>query len=141
MGKLTLILIVFFIAMIACIPIGYAIRYYTAPVLGRIEVQVQTHTAEYMMTAYNYFFDLKGVINGNKQSVCNVKETLTAICDQDEKDRLQITIAGIKNQIARDVQQYNADAAKEWTVGQFRDWSIPASMSTEIDCDNYSQGD
>jgi len=127
------------VLLVGTICLGYGIRYWTAPVLGKIEVQVQTHTAEYMMQAYGNFFDLKATVDANKQSLCNAKATLAETCDAAEQTRLRSVILGIKNQITRDVQTYNADAAKDWTVGQFLDWSLPASLSTEYDCDLYSQ--
>lgn len=106
------------------VPAGWAIRYYTAPIEGKVQVQEQTHTSSFMMAAYNYFFAANEQIKAYDVMISS-QESLLASCSEEIHDTILLNIAGIKGQKAQSIAEYNAKAQAEWTTGQFRDWQLP----------------
>jgi len=53
----------------------------------------------------------------------------------DERIRIRANIGGIKAQISRNVNRYNADAAKDYTAARFKDGDLPYQLS--IDGETY----
>lgn len=110
---------------------GWFWRYYTAPIEGRVGAQQQIQSAEQRITAYNYFFDLYGAIKSYDGALKALQEQLLQVSGPEEKDRVLATIAGLKGQKARAIEQYNVDARKSYTIGQFKDWSLPYQLENK----------
>ena len=117
------------VALVAIIAGTYALRYALAPIEGRVGAQEQIQSAPNRIQAYNYFFDLHGAIKSYDTALKALNEQLGATTGLDEQERIRATIAGLKGQKARAIQQYNADARKDYTIGQFRDSGLPYQIS------------
>lgn len=115
------------VLLIICAVIAgvYVYRYNMAKVEGIVGAQEQIQSAPMRISAYNYFFDLYGAIKSYDASLKALNENLAAVSSEGERERILATIAGLKGQKARATQQYNMDAKKSYTVGQFRDWQLP----------------
>ena len=104
---------------------GWAIRYYTAPIRGTVGAYEQIQSAPMRITAYNHFFDLRAAVQGYDGQLEAMRKSLEENPSKKEKERIVATIAGIEGARARAVAQYNADAQKDYTIGQFRDANLP----------------
>ena len=127
-GAIVLLVIV---GLVASICGGYAIRYYTAPIRGEVEAYEQIQGAGTRISAYNYFFNLYASIQAYDPAIQAQEELLAMTTDTDERARIGQNIAGLKSQKARSIAQYNADAMKSYTIGQFRDWQLPFEISSD----------
>lgn len=108
---------------------GWAFRYFTAPIEGRVTAQEQIQSAPMMITAYNHFYDLYAAIKSYDPMIQAQKDILAQTTSETDRSRILINIAGITAQKARSIQQYNADAQKEYTIGQFKDKSLPYRLN------------
>jgi hypothetical protein len=106
-------------------------RYFTAPITGRVGAQQQIQSKEMMITAYNHFFDLYAAIQSYDVTLQALNSQLEQVTSEKERERVLATIAGVTSQKARSIFQYNADAKKSYTIGQFRDWKLPYQLEEE----------
>jgi hypothetical protein len=109
---------------------SWAWRYYTAPIEGRVGAQEQIQSKEMMITAYNHFYDLYAKIQSYEVTLQAFNTQLAQVTDK-ERERVLANIAGVTSQRARDIAQYNADAKKDYTIGQFRDKGLPYQLNNE----------
>ncbi len=117
------------IGVFILITFGWGWRYLTAPIEGRIGAREQIQSKEMMITAYNHFFDLYAAIKSYDITLKALDEQLIQVTDTTERNRIIATITGVKSQKGRAIQQYNADAKKSYTIGQFRDWELPYQIN------------
>jgi hypothetical protein len=103
----------------------YATKYYTAPIRGKIEAREEIMSGDYRIAAYNHFFDLKVAYDSADASLTALIKARDVAISDDEIERLNASIAGVESQKERTRLQYNADAAKNYTLGQFLDLKLP----------------
>jgi hypothetical protein len=130
--KIAAVVILAILGVVALVSAGWAIRYYTAPVRGTIEAYEQIQSGDTRIVAYNYFFNLYASIQAYDPAIQAQEELLATTTDADEKARIGANIAGLKSQKARSIAQYNADAMKSYTIGQFRDWKLPYQITDNV---------
>lgn len=96
----------------------------TADWRGDVQATEMTQAdGSYRIANYDHFFDLCAAIQADEDRIKNVEEGDAA--------QKETTLTAMKNSRASKVREYNADAAKEATAGQFRDSGLPY----EIDID------
>ncbi len=81
--------------------------------------------------AYNHFFDLCAGVQSNEASIRNLEDELHAT-PAPTTERVSIimpSLTALRNARAAGINQYNADAVKSYTVGQFRSRSLPYQLS------------
>lgn len=117
------------IAILLIIAGIWAFRYFTAPIRGSIGAYEQIQSEDTRIVAYNYFFNLYASIQAYPPMIKAQEESLAQTSNEDEKERIRANIAGLKSQLARSIAQYNADARKSYTIGQFRDWNLPYQIN------------
>jgi hypothetical protein len=82
-------------------------------------------SGEFRRTAYDHFFDLCTQIQGKEALLKSSKEQLNATTDDQLKSRIQTNITALTGQRLQQIAQYNNDANKSYTVGQFRSNALP----------------
>jgi hypothetical protein len=100
----------------------------TAPWRGYTQQREQVEgSGSYRIAAYNHFFDLCAQVQSNESSIRNLRRELTSKPAPSEARALQInaSITALENSRSGNIYQYNADAAKSYTVGQFRGSGLP----------------
>lgn len=112
------VFIVFIVAL-------YAIQYYTADVRGRVSAQEQIKSGASRIAGYELFFNRCAAIQTNEAQIDALKEELKNTTDPREQARINANITGVTAARNGGINQYNADARKEYTEGQFRDSSLP----------------
>lgn len=129
--KTAIIALLVIVGLFASVSAGYAIRYFTAPIRGSVEAYEQIQSAGTRIGAYNYFFNLYASIQAYDPAIQAQEELLAMTTDSSDRARIGANIAGLKSQKARSIAQYNADAMKDYTIGQFRDWQLPYQISSD----------
>lgn len=105
--------------------INWGWRYFTADVRGIVGAEEQRKAANFRLQAYNRFFDMCAAIQGHEATLKAQRTALDMATSPGEKERLRANIAGITAQRARTIARYNADAAKSYTLAQFKANSLP----------------
>jgi hypothetical protein len=116
----------------------------TAPWRGEAEKREQVEgNGAYRIAAYDHFHDLCAQVQSDEASIRNLRRELTSEPKPADERVLQInaSITALENNRAENINQYNADAAKKHTLGQFRSSGLPyrLSLSTkETSCTSSS---
>lgn len=96
-----------------------------APIFGRGEAHKQLNSAQYRIAAYDHFFEQCSSIQGTEGSI----DALVAQLENTEGERarnlVNSSLAGAKALRLQAINDYNADARKGYTEGQFRDSDLP----------------
>lgn len=112
-------------AFVLLIVAAYAIQYYTADVRGRVDAQEQRKSGASRIAGYELFFNRCAAIQTNEAQIDALKAELKNTTDPREQARINANITGVTAARNGGINQYNADARKEYTEGQFRDSSLP----------------
>ena len=104
----------------------FGFRVATAGIVGRGEAHIQIQSADFRIQAYQHFFNVCGSIQGLEGQI----DELTALLGQFEPGSREYnmtatSLAGVKGYRHQAIAQYNADATKNWTEGQFKDNDLP----------------
>lgn len=108
----------------------FGIRWLVADPVGRLEAREQTvGSGSFRLGAYDYFFDLCSSIAGMEGQIAALEQEEEG--SERRKEQVAASITGIKAQRARSIARYNADAQKDYTIGQFRDAGLPYRLEQE----------
>lgn len=108
---------------------GLAIRYYTADPKGKVVAQEQIKSAATRIPAYNHFFDMCAEVQTLEAAIDATLEELARLePGTDEYVRTSRNLTAQKIARAEAIAQYNADAQKDYTVGQFRASKLPYQL-------------
>lgn len=101
----------------------------TADIKGQGEAHKEIHSAEFRLEAYNYFYDQYHSILGMEGSIDANINTLSQFENTSkEYGRIVINIAALQSLRHQAIQEYNANASKDYTIGQFRDAGLPYQL-------------
>lgn len=121
----------FIVAVVAAVLLSVGIWGATvaiADIFGRGEAHKELHSAPYRIAAYDHFHDLCVSVQDAESSLDAQFDLLTTAQD---KSIVQTNIAALKAVRMHGINQYNEDAKKNYTLGQFRDsdlpWQLPAT--------------
>ncbi|OGZ61467.1 MAG: hypothetical protein A2932_01675 [Candidatus Spechtbacteria bacterium RIFCSPLOWO2_01_FULL_46_10] len=126
MAMWTIGTIFFFVALwigVASAVWGFEVA--TAGIYGRGEAQRQIQSAPHRIAAYNHFFDLCAGVRIDEQSLEAQAAQLEATDDSFQRTRIQTNITGLIGHRASLIEEYNANARKDYTEAQFRDSDLP----------------
>lgn len=105
--------------------VGYGVRYITAPIEGKIGAREQIQSAPSRIANYNHFFDLCAGVRADEVSLDAQTAQLQDTTDSFQRTRVQTNITGLIGHRAGLIEEYNANARKDYTAGQFRDSDLP----------------
>ncbi len=111
----------------------FGLRVATAGIVGAGEARIEIKSADFRLAAYPHFFDLCAAVQGHEFGIDAQYAVLESLDPDDGRTRrITLTnIAGLETAWGRDVSQYNQDANKSWTIGQFRDSDLPYQLPTQ----------
>lgn len=106
----------------------------TADYRGETDLIEDTEAnAHFRRTAYETFFDLCASVQSAETRIDALVEELHS--DPPPRtyraEELRATITAVRSQRASQINQYNADAAKDWTVGQFQANGLPHRLNED----------
>lgn len=130
--KVTLIILAAIVLICAIVGGVWGFRYLFAETGGKITAQEEIQSAEFRIFSYDHFFNLCAEIQ-SQQALYDSQYELLQLREQgtDTYDKQLTVLSVIKPHIASLIYQYNADADKEYTRGQFRASCLPERISTE----------
>jgi hypothetical protein len=125
------------VALWGVFALTFGIRVATAGLIGRGNAEIQIESAPYRISAYDHFFNQCASIQGLEGQI----DELTAQLDLTEPNTraynlTMSSLTGVKAMRHSAIAQYNADASKDYTVGQFRDSNLPYRLMDS----NYPNG-
>lgn len=131
----------FLVALVLIVGGVWAFRWYTAEFRGKLDAREEILSGASRISAYNHFFNLCSSVQANEASLDALRDELAAT-EPGSKDysRVLSNITGVRAARGRAIAQYNADAAKNYTVGQFRDLDLPYELAVaDYDGGNKTQ--
>lgn len=80
------------------------------------------------ITAYEHFFDLCASIQGHEDTIRALQSELDGGVSDSRAEQIRGAITVNQSQRDGKIRQYNLDASKDYTVGQFRDANLPHQL-------------
>lgn len=110
---------------------SFGINVATAGLVGRGKAHIQIQSAESRIANYEHFFNLCAAVQTDEASIDAQTQVLATAKDEDDRSRINQNLGALQANRARSIYQYNVDAAKDYTSGQFRDSQLPYELSAE----------
>ena len=113
------------------------IQYITAGPRGAVDANEQIQSGSNRIAAYEEFFSLCSSIDSQLQNIENQEDRIAATSDEDQKETLESGLIALENSKNENIAEYNANAASDYTAGQFRDSDLPYQIdqdAEEISC-------
>jgi hypothetical protein len=123
-------ILVSILTIVAVGALVFGIRWATAPAKGKLAAREQIQSGQYRIAAYDHFFDLCSSIQGLEGQLAAQRAALSTATG-DEEARISANVAGIEGERARAIAEYNADARKSYTLGQFRASDLPYRLDAK----------
>lgn len=118
------------IALLASVALGYkGWLYLTADFTGDVQAERQIQSGNSKITSYDHFFDLCSAAQTQQSALHAQEQMLESAESSKERSRIRANLVGMEAQLNRMVNQYNVDAEKTFTIGQFRDQNLPVSLT------------
>ena len=104
----------------------WGLRVATAGIYGRGQAHIQIQSADFRIAAYDHFFNQYASIKGLEGQIDELTNQLSQVTPRTREYNYTLSsLTGTKGLRHRAIQDYNADAQKSWTEGQFRDNDLP----------------
>lgn len=98
----------------------------TANTRGNVDKTNQINgNGSYRIAAYDHFFDACAAVQNDEAAIRITQDELATHPDAARVLQLQTNLSAQKLQRATDINQYNVDARKAGTLGQFRSSNLP----------------
>lgn len=85
--------------------------------------------SDYRIAAYDHFYDTCAGVQSLEGKIGNMSEELAQTDSAQRKDILNASLTASKNKRSELITEYNADARKEATEGQFRSSDLPYELN------------
>lgn len=112
-------------AIVVITLLGLGWRYILADPRGKVQAQEQIKSGPSRIAAYNHFFDLCASVQSDEASITSLKEELTTKPPESRVTQINASLTALRSARAEKINQYNADARKDYTIGQFRASGLP----------------
>jgi hypothetical protein len=113
--------------------LGLGWRYVLADPKGRVQAQEQIKSGSSRIAAYNHFFDLCAGVQSDEATMASLREELTTGPSESRRGQIQATLTALRSARAEKINQYNADARKDYTIGQFRSSGLPYTLDATLE--------
>lgn len=111
----------------------FAFRWFTAEPRGALDAREQVLAdGDFRIAAYNHFFGLCSSVQAQEDREVSLTTELETSPSESRRSQIQASLTAVRSQRAELIRTYNADAAKDYTSGQFRDADLPY----QLDIDN-----
>lgn len=116
----------------------FAFRWFTAEPRGALDAREQILAdGDFRIAAYNHFFGLCSSVQAQEDREVSLTAELETDPSEARRAQIQAALTAVRAQRAELIRTYNADAAKDYTSGQFRDADLPYQLdidSEETQC-------
>jgi hypothetical protein len=127
-GAFWLTIIGVLIVVITIVGLGW--RYVIAGPSGKVQAREQILSGSNRIQAYNHFFDLCASVQNAEAAIQTTFDQLKTSTDPDDRERLQTNLSAQIITRQSGINQYNVDARKSYTIGQFRSLQLPYQLPT-----------
>ena len=103
-------------------------RWVTADARGRLQAREQILSGPARIAAYNHFFDLCAQVQSDEATMRALNDELKGAPPEIRKNQIAVTLTALVAGRAEKINQYNADARKDYTIGQFRNLALPFTL-------------
>jgi hypothetical protein len=108
--------------------LGLGWRYILADPKGKVQAQEQIKSGPSRIAAYNHFFDLCASVQSDEAAITSLNQELTTGPSESRRGQIQASLTALRSARAEKINQYNADARKDYTIGQFRSLGLPYTL-------------
>lgn len=119
------------IILIAMFAVSSGWKYVTAHWRGKVDAEQKIESGDSQISNYNHYFDMCSVAQTRQQALETQQSLLEDAETSKERTRIRSNVAGMQAQLNRIINQYNADAKKEYTMARFKDSSLPARLDAD----------
>lgn len=118
------------VALVLIVVGGYFLLWHTADARGSLSAREKTvANGDYRITTYDHFFDLCSSVKSAEGRLKALQHELaTTNPDAGRVSQINASISAIEANRYETINQYNADATKNGTRGQFRDSDLPYQL-------------
>lgn len=127
LGSLGAVAAVIFV-VVAVAAVVFGIRWAVAGPSGKLAAREQILSGDNRIQAYNHFFDLCAAVQTDEASL-DAQYQLLKVAKGDDRERIVTNIGALLADRAGAVNQYNQDAQKSYTIGQFKSSKLPWQLS------------
>lgn len=110
---------------------GWAWKYYTAEIRGRVDAEQRIESGANRIQQYNKFFNMCNNVKSIKTALDSQRSLLDNAEDSKERSRIRSNIAGMEAQLARYVNQYNSEASQSYTAARFLASELPYQLNID----------
>jgi len=110
---------------------GLAWRYVIAAPKGKVEAREQIQSGPFRIAAYDRFFNLCAAVQSDEATIAALQAELKTKPPASRVTQINASITGLRSGRAEKINQYNADARKDYTIGQFRASGLPYQLFIE----------
>lgn len=115
--------------MWSMVAISFGLEVATAGLVGRGQAHIEIQSAPFRLEAYNYFFNQCASIQALEGQIDELSNQLEMMEQGSREYNITLSsLTGVKAMRRTAIANYNAEAAKDYTVGQFRDNDLPYSL-------------
>lgn len=140
LGLLAVVCIMALVVLIWGAATGF--KYGTADIRGKVGLRELTlGSGDFRKSAYDHFYDLCAAIQGDEGRIKALKEELAGSVSQDRTEQINAFLSGIRGARSEKIARYNGDAAKNYTIGQFRDEYLPYHLDPDKEETKCVRGD
>lgn len=137
-GEAWFLILMAVLVVVAIAALVFGIRWITAEPKGKLQAREQIQSGSNRIAAYNHFFDLCAAVQSDEATIASLKEELGTGPSESRRGQIQATLTALRAARAEKINQYNADARKDYTTGQFRSSGLPYTLDQtekETRCD------
>lgn len=108
----------------------FGARWFLAGPLGSLTAREQILSGPNRIAQYNQFFNICASIQTHESQLDALYAERDATTDQKQLSRINANITGVSAARAGAINQYNANATKDYTSAQFRDSDLPYQLAS-----------
>jgi hypothetical protein len=102
----------------------------TADFRGKTKQIEQTKASgTYRIAAYEHFYDLCAAVQDDEISISSLREELKTEPPQNRVTQINASLTALRSSRGEKINQYNADARKSGTIGQFKASDLPYQLN------------
>lgn len=106
------------------------IKYFTAPIKGAVDAQIEIESGASRIAKYNRFFQLCAAAQAQQLKLAAQRIMYDKTENEDVKKIIFTNISGIEAKLIGTVAEYNTEVLKEYTSARFKDKNLPKSLNT-----------
>ena len=129
-GCLSIVAVLIFMTIVwGIVLFGFGLRVATAGIVGRGQAHIQIQSGSNRIAQYDKFFNECASIQGLEGQIKEQQNLLGTAVTEADRSRISANLAGVAGLRHIAIAQYNANARKNYTDGQFRDSDLPFQIS------------